>query len=60
MLIQESLLLGAALMLYDNSLIRFFFNELPFSRDLFLKGLFCQKSQNVRKIFSHIFFMICY
>lgn len=60
MLVEESMLTAAALMLQDRRLTQCFFEELAFSRSLFLKGLFCKRSSNIRKIFSHVFFVLCH
>jgi len=62
-IIEHSLCIMVAIMLYDKNNIHYFVNSnnngLPNSAKYILQGVFCSKSANVRRYFCHAIYILC-
>ena len=64
LILEYSISILAAILLYDNSLIDYLFNidnspeKLSNGKEYLLEGIFCSKSLNIRKYFSHAFYIV--
>ncbi|KRW99755.1 Armadillo-type fold [Pseudocohnilembus persalinus] len=59
-IIEHSLITIALILLHDHKMINYFFEKIEKSEQILLQGLFCQNSENIRSIFSHVFFIIAH